>query len=249
LSTLLATPPAGGAAGCPWGGKSRGLAPRLVLVGQPGGYVRDQPGLVVLGEEEVVALAVDHLLAEIALAEHRVAGDDAALDRQDAQQLEGGLVIVGLGVHPDLSQDGLGVLAVGGDEVLPRDIAVPAAAGGLAVQVEDQLGVGGQAGGDPGGQGGLEGGDVEAAEEDGEGGLGGGLAAPEAQHVSQGEALVAAELGDGLVALGTGEQGEDGEGEDGGQRVAPSLAGARVGDLGEGVEQGKGGRHPKGLRD
>ena len=99
--------------------------------------------------------------------------------------------------------------------------------------------------GDPARQGGLEGGDVEAAEEVGEGGLAGGLAAAEAQGVGQGGALVAAELGDGGVALGAGEHGEDGQRQDGGQRVADAPGVARVGDRGEHLEQGKRGGHGK----
>jgi hypothetical protein len=41
---------------------------------------------------------------------------------------------------------------------------------------------------------------VQDPEEDGEGGLGGGFAAREAEEVRQGETLVPAELGNGLVA-------------------------------------------------
>jgi hypothetical protein len=46
--------------------------------------------------------------------------------------LHGGLVLVGLGIHAELGQDGLGFRAVGGDEVLPGYFAVPAAARRLA---------------------------------------------------------------------------------------------------------------------
>ncbi len=52
----------------------------------------------------------------------------------------------------------------------------------------------------------------------------------------QGGALVAAELGDGLVALGPREHGEDGEGEDGGERVASAVTRAGVGNLGKDLE-------------
>ena len=46
-------------------------------------------------------------------------------------------------------------------------------------------------------------------------------------------AALAAELGDGGVALGAGEHGQHGEGERGAQGVADPLGVARVGDLGE----------------
>lgn len=87
----------------------------------------------------------------------------------------------------------------------------------------------------------LEGRHIQDAEEDGGGGLGGGLAAGEAEKVGQGDALVAAELGDGLVAFGAGEHGHDRQGEEGGQGVAAAVARARIGDLGKDLKQGKGG--------
>jgi hypothetical protein len=65
---------------------------------------------------------------------------------------------------------------------------------------------------------------VEASEELAEAALVGGLAAGEAQGVGQGLATVTAELGDGLQALAAGQEGDDGEGEDGRQRVTPPLA-------------------------
>src|SRR5581483_7157952 len=51
------------------------------------------------------------------------------------------------------------------------------------------------------------------------------------------------ELGDGLQALGTGQGGNDGKGEDGGQRVTPPPAETRVGDGSEDFDQGQGLTH------
>src|SRR5262249_33874173 len=96
----------------------------------------------------------------------------------------------------------------------------------------------GQARGDPARQGGLQGARVEAAQQGREGGGANGGPAGEAQRVSQGQAVVAAELGDGG---GPPAAAEDGEGEDGGQGVGPAVAAARVGQLGEDLEQGQGG--------
>jgi len=204
--------------------------------------------LVVLDGQDVIAAAGDDLGAEVALAEEGVASDDAAPQRQDAQQLQSGLVLVGLGIDAHLGQDGLGVGGIGSNEVLAGGLTVLATTHGLAVQGDDHPLARGQAVADPAAEGGLEGGDVQGAEEDGEGGLAGRLAATEAQGVGQRRALVASELGDGFVAFGSAEHGEDGQGEDGVQGVASALGSARVGDLGEGLEQGKGGSHAKGLR-
>jgi hypothetical protein len=53
--------------------------------------------LVALDREQVSAALFDDLAAHVTLAEHRIAEDDATLDGQDTQQLQGGLVFVGLG--------------------------------------------------------------------------------------------------------------------------------------------------------
>jgi hypothetical protein len=156
-------------------------------------------------------------------------------------------MLVGLGIDAQLGQDGLDGGGVGGDEVLARDVAILAAAGRLAVEADVQPGAVAEAGGDPTRQGGLEGNDVEAAEELGEAGLGGGLAASEAEGEGQGGALVTAELGDGGVTLGASEHGEDGQGEDGREGVADTFAVTRVGDLGKDFEQAERGRHDKAL--
>jgi hypothetical protein len=150
-------------------------------------------------------------------------------------------VLVGLGIDLDLGQDGLGGRAVGGHQVLPGHVAVAAAAGGLAVEADDQPLAGRQPRGHPGRQGRLEGGGVEGAEEQREGGLARRLAAREAEGVCQGEAPLAAELGDGLISLAAGEHGQYRQRQHGRERVAAALARARVGDRGQGFQQGEGG--------
>src|SRR5262249_16964239 len=72
----------------------------------------------------------------------------------------------------------------------------------------------------------------------GQAGLGRGLAAGEAQGVGQRRAVVAAELGDGREAPHAGQHGDDGEGQDGGERVDAAARVARVGDRGQRLEQG-----------
>jgi hypothetical protein len=56
---------------------------------------------------------------------------------KDAQQLQGGLMLVGLGIDSDLAQNRLGFGQVGGDEMLAGHFPLPAAARGLAVQGDE----------------------------------------------------------------------------------------------------------------
>jgi hypothetical protein len=52
--------------------------------------------LVVFDEHQVIALRIDHLPAEIALAEDGIAGDQTPLEDQTLEQSKGGFVLVGL---------------------------------------------------------------------------------------------------------------------------------------------------------
>src|SRR5919206_304824 len=62
--------------------------------------------LIVLDRQEVVAAGGDDRGADVAVGEHRVAGDDLAGQRQHAQQLQRRLVLVGLAVDAQLAQHG-----------------------------------------------------------------------------------------------------------------------------------------------
>jgi len=55
-------------------------------------------------------------------------------------------------------------------------------------------------------------------------GLGGGFDTRETKGVRQAETLLAAELGDGLIAPGSSKHGDNRERKDSGQRVAPTMA-------------------------
>jgi hypothetical protein len=72
--------------------------PLLVLPAQTRLDVDHQRRLIVLDRENIVAAAVDDRLAHVVLAEQRVARDEATPDRQKAEQLQGRLVFVGLGI-------------------------------------------------------------------------------------------------------------------------------------------------------
>ena len=162
-----------------------------------------------------LAALLDDFLAHVALAEHGIAEDDAALDGQDAQQFEGGLMLVGLGIDTNLGEDGLVLMREGRHEVVAGRLAVAAAAQSFAVEGDGFLvGVLGwrrHSRGDPAGQGGLKGDGVEGAEEVGQARRGGSLAPAESQGVSQFEAVVTAELRDGGGAFAAAEHGQYGE--------------------------------------
>src|SRR5205085_1735695 len=193
------------------------------------------PRLVRLDGEDVVAAPLDDLLGQVALAEGGVADYDLAPQRQDAQQAQGRLVLVGPGAHAQLAEDGLGLGGVGGHQVLAGDLPLAAAARGLAVQRQHR-GAGGQAGGGPARQALLQGG-VQPAQQAGEGGLGGPAAAGEAEGQQQGRPVVAAEPGDGVQALAAQEEAEGDEGEYGGEREALAVRAAGVGEGGEGFRE------------
>src|SRR5262249_47361885 len=84
--------------------------------------------------QDVVPTLFDDLRTDIAVGEHRVAGDDLALDRHDTQQFQRGLVFVGLGVDPQLGHDGSDVRGIRRDQVNARRVAVTTAPGRLAVE-------------------------------------------------------------------------------------------------------------------
>ena len=52
--------------------------------------------MVVFDEHQVIAPSIDHLLAEVALAEHGVTGDQSPFEGQTFKQPKGCFVLVGL---------------------------------------------------------------------------------------------------------------------------------------------------------
>ncbi len=225
------------------GGKSGRLRPCLGLISQARADIDVQARLVVLDEENVVAAAFDDRGAQVALAEHGVADEDRPLRGKDAEQLQGRLVLVGLGIDAKLRQHGAGVGVIGGDEMLAGGFAVLAAAGGLAVEGDDPFGAGWPTRGNPAGKRGLKDFDVQGTKQLGKRGDGGSFAASEAKGMCQGSTSVAAELGDPAVAFDAGHHGEHGEGEDGGQGVANASGVSGVRNLGKRVDQSKRSRH------
>src|SRR3974377_4486 len=111
-----------------WRGGKAGL-----WLGEGGSDVLGQRRLVLLHRQDIITAPFDHGRADIPARENGIAGDDFALQRQPPQQLQRGLVLVGLGIHSELGQDRLDLRGVGGDQVDPGRVAIAAAPGGLAV--------------------------------------------------------------------------------------------------------------------
>jgi hypothetical protein len=105
---------------------------------------------------------------------------------QHPEQRQGRLVLVGLGVHPQLLEYGGGVRDVGRQQVNTGGVAVSRPTYGLAVQRDGVPAVVADAAEDPAAQDLLQSGAVEASEELAQTALGGGLAAGETEGVRQG---------------------------------------------------------------
>ena len=117
-----------------------GLAPRGLeggkaglRLGKGGRDVFAECRLVLLHRQDVIASPFDHLRTKSAMREHRVARDDLVLDRQHRQEFQSGLVLVGLGIDPELGQNRFDVRGVGGHQVDAGRATVATPPGGLAV--------------------------------------------------------------------------------------------------------------------
>lgn len=66
--------------------------------------IHAQRALIALQGEHVVSLLVEDFPGDVALAAHRIDGDDRPLDRQHLQQLGDGHDLVGLVRHVDLTE-------------------------------------------------------------------------------------------------------------------------------------------------
>lgn len=75
-----------------------------------------------------------NLIGEVALAKYRIAEDDLVLQRQQAQELQGRFVLVGLGIDTQLRQHGLDLGGVRSQQMLTGQVAVSTAFERLAIQ-------------------------------------------------------------------------------------------------------------------
>jgi hypothetical protein len=106
--------------------------------------VPQELGLVVFDHDEVMAAVLDHLRAEVTLAEHRIAGNDPAFEHHPLEQSQRRLVLVGLGADLGLPQRQAAPLSHHREQVDGPLVAAHAAPDGLAVQGKCfEIGVGG----------------------------------------------------------------------------------------------------------
>jgi hypothetical protein len=195
--------------------------------------------LIFFNRYDVIAPFLDHFLAEVALAEPGIPGDDLALQGQDTQKLQCGLVLVGLGVDTDLRDDGGDVRGVGAQEMDAGHLIGSAAPQRLAIKVDDVAQVGTTTP-YPGGQDGLVARGVDASKDVGERGGAGRRPMGAAERLGQGWAMIAGELGDGRQGLHAGQQSDGGEVEDGQQGMTPASGLAHLRQQSQGFLEGHG---------
>src|SRR5208337_2546479 len=115
----------------PWNSRASWPGTAIFLSPPPG--LIEKLRLVLLHRQDVIASPFDHLRTKIAMREHRVARDDLVLDRQHPQEFRSGLVLVGLGIDPELGQNRFDVRGGDGHQVDAGRAAVATPPGGLAV--------------------------------------------------------------------------------------------------------------------
>jgi hypothetical protein len=165
--------------------------------------------LVFLDREDVIPTGLKHLLAKVPVGEHAIARDDFARHRQDPQQFQGGLMLVGLGLDPHLRQHGMHVRSIGRKQVDSWRLTVTTATGGLAVEGQVRGVIGMQAGLNPLADAGLEVSDVDAAEDPRIGRLAEAPSHGEPEQAKKVRAPLLAEFDNGLVAGHPREHGDD----------------------------------------
>ncbi len=156
------------------------------------------------------------------MGEHAISGDDPVPHRQDPEQFQRRLVLVGLGVDPQLRRDGTHIRRIGREQVNPGRLTVTTAPRGLAVEGQMLRRLRSQPGLNPAADAGLEVGDIDPAEDAGIGGLAEAPPPGESQQAQEVSAPLLAVIDDGLVAGHAREHGDDGQGQE--RREGMSLA-------------------------
>jgi hypothetical protein len=170
--------------------------------------------LILLDGDHVVTAAVDYLFTEIPLAKHGVAGDDLAPHGQHAQKLQGGFVLIGLGIDAELGDHGADARRIGGQQVDAGHLVAGAATQRLAIEGDGVAQIR-TALLEPFAQDLLVGAGVEPAEHIGKGRFTRSGPMREAECLGQFRAVIAGELGDGFQGLHARQQGDGGQVEDG----------------------------------
>ena len=112
--------------------------------GEDGLKVSEQRRLVFLDGQEVIAAVFADFPAENGMSEHGVGCDDGILQRQQPQEFESRLVLIGLGVDSQFREHDLSLVRIGGHEMHARDALAGRAAQRLSVNGDrtPTLGVG-----------------------------------------------------------------------------------------------------------
>lgn len=226
----------------PGGGRSSGGSGRRDrsgggLEGEASAKVGPQSRLVVFHGEDGIAAGLDHRFREIPLAEDRIADHDFSFQGQEAKESQGGLVLIGAGLDPNLREHGADRRGVGREQGLARNLAIAGTAKGLAVDRDLRDGLRVDPTGDPAGKDGFELVGVEASEGAGPGGNGGRLAASEAEGVGQGRTVLAAEAGDAGEAGASQKHGEHDEREEGREGVELSVSAPGIRKFGQRLDE------------
>jgi hypothetical protein len=160
--------------------------------------------------------------------EHGVAGDDLALDRQHSQELQRGLVFVGLGINSELADDRLDVRGIGGHQVNPGPLTVATSSDGLAVDGDVRGLVQSEPPLDPLGDARLKVRDVDPAEDPGVGRLAKAAFPGEAKEIKERSTSFATVLDDAFVTGHAREHGNDSQRKEGGKGMSLTLGTARI---------------------
>ena len=76
-----------------------------------------EAGLIVFDGQHVITAEIDDFLGDFALRKHRVARYHDAFHRNEAEQFQSGLVLIGFGIHRNLRQGRAQFLGVNGQQV------------------------------------------------------------------------------------------------------------------------------------
>jgi len=197
--------------------------------------------LVILDHQHVVIVAIANRLAHLGLREHRIAGDDVATLawRQDVEQLQRGLVFVGLGIDTELGQDGSDTRSKCRQEVNGRQLcgSVGTATNALAIHVDDEWVTGWQTGSDPVAENHFQCPDINPREEFGERGSGGQSSSWKSQEQGEVATVIVGELDDGFRRTASQENADDQQSEDGSEREGLALVISWIWNGGQRIQQ------------
>jgi len=195
--------------------------------------------LIVFNVQDVVGPPFCQVFGDFRLAEDRIAGDDFARHRHDAQQLQRRFVFVGFGIDSDLTDNRLHLRGEQRQQMRGWHLAIVRTPQGFAIEGEVFAEIG-TALENPISQDSFKSIDVESSEGAGVRCGTGCFAASESEGMSEGGSVIASKLSDALKRRSSGENGYDGERENRDQIVNFALGLARIYDTSKHVSESKG---------